>query len=145
MLQLTTCSRQIFAFSRDGGLPFSRWLYNVNSRTRSPVNCVWFAAFLSSLLGLLAFVGKNAIGAIFSSAVTSQYLAYSIPISARFLGHKEIKRGPFSLGRWVGLRPSVLLTTVNHILAEHTRRRDSRYVDGLHNRCFPLPRFPIAY
>ena len=145
MLQLTTCSRQIFAFSRDDGLPFSRWLYNLNNRTRSPVNCVWFAAFLSSLLGLLAFAGANAIGAIFSSVVASQYLAYSISISARFLGHKEIKRGPFSLGRWVGLRPPALLTVFKPIFAEHACRHDSRYVDGLHNRCFPLPCYPIAY
>ncbi|KAG5636325.1 hypothetical protein H0H81_008409 [Sphagnurus paluster] len=99
MSMLTTCSRQIFAFSRDGGLPLSRWLYNVNSRTHAPVYCVWFAAGVSVLLGLLAFAGENAIGAIFSLVVTGQYLAYSIPITARFMGSKEIKRGPFSLGR----------------------------------------------
>ncbi|RDB16736.1 putative amino-acid permease PB24D3.02c [Hypsizygus marmoreus] len=100
MSMLTTCSRQIFAFSRDGGLPLSRWLYNVNDYTHAPVNCVWFAAFASLLLGLLAFAGANAIGAIFSLVVTGQYLAYSIPISARFIGNKEIKRGPFSLGKF---------------------------------------------
>ncbi|GLB36976.1 putative APC amino acid permease [Lyophyllum shimeji] len=99
MSMLTTCSRQIFAFARDGGLPLSRWLYNVNARTHAPVYCVWFAAGISLLLGLLAFAGANAIGAIFSLVVTGQYLAYSIPISARFLGGKEIKRGPFSLGK----------------------------------------------
>ncbi|KAF5385979.1 hypothetical protein D9615_002624 [Tricholomella constricta] len=76
-----------------------QWLYNVNSRTHAPVYCVWFAAGISLLLGLLAFAGANAIGAIFSLVVTGQYLAYSIPITARFVGKKEIKRGPFSLGR----------------------------------------------
>ncbi|TFK37004.1 amino acid transporter [Crucibulum laeve] len=95
---LTTCSRQIFAFSRDGALPFSRWLYDVSPRTHAPINCVWFAAFLSLLLGLLAFAGPAAIGAVFSLVVAAQYVAYSIPISARFLGGKKIKPGPFSLG-----------------------------------------------
>jgi len=95
---LTTCSRQIFAFSRDGGLPFSKWLYNINRSTHAPVNCVWFAAFLSLLLGLLAFAGPAAIGAVFSLVVAGQYVAYSIPISARFLGGKPLRPGPFSLG-----------------------------------------------
>ena len=33
-------SRQTFAFSRDGALPFSRWLYRMNSFTKTPVNTV---------------------------------------------------------------------------------------------------------
>jgi len=106
---LTSTSRQIFAFSRDGGLPFSRWLYYVSNRSHSPVRCVWFTVFVSLLLGLLAFAGTNAIGAVFSLVVTAQYLAYSIPISARFLGGKELKCGPFSLGKFS--RP-VALTAV---------------------------------
>ncbi|PFH48189.1 hypothetical protein AMATHDRAFT_150477 [Amanita thiersii Skay4041] len=95
---LTTCSRQIFAFARDGGMPLSQWLYNVDHRTHSPITCVWFAVFLSFLLGLLAFAGDAAIGAVFSLVVVGQYVAYSIPIVSRFLIGKEIKRGPFSLG-----------------------------------------------
>ncbi|PFH47785.1 hypothetical protein AMATHDRAFT_66917 [Amanita thiersii Skay4041] len=95
---LTTCSRQIFAFSRDGGLPLSKWLYNVNRRTVAPINCVWFSAVTSLLLGLLAFAGASAIAAIFALSVVGQFVAYSIPIAARFLGGKELKRGPFSLG-----------------------------------------------
>jgi hypothetical protein len=58
-------------------------------------------AFISLLLGLLAFAGANAIGAIFSLVVTAQYLAYSVPISARFLGGGGFKPGPFSLGKFV--------------------------------------------
>ncbi|PBK99470.1 amino acid transporter [Armillaria gallica] len=96
---LTACSRQIFAFSRDGGLPFSRWLYFVHPHSHTPVHCVWAVVFISLLLGLLGFAGNVAIGAIFSLVVTGQYIAYSIPISARYLGGKKIKPGPFSLGK----------------------------------------------
>ncbi|KAA1473610.1 amino acid transporter [Dentipellis sp. KUC8613] len=98
MNMLTVCSRQIFAFSRDGGLPFSRSLRRVNTRTRTPIGAVWFAAFVSLLLGLLAFAGPQAIGAIFSLVVAGQYVAYAIPISARFLGTNDFKKGPFHLG-----------------------------------------------
>lgn len=100
-LQLTTCSRQIFAFSRDGALPFSRWVYDANRRTAAPVHAVWFAVFLSILLGSLVFAGPDATAAVFSLVVTGQYVAYSIPITARFLGKKELKRGPFTLGAFV--------------------------------------------
>jgi len=97
---MTACSRQIFAFSRDGGLPFSRYLYRMNKYTQTPVNCVWFAAFISLLLGLLAFAGPAAIGAIFTLVVTGQYIAYSIPILCRFYGGVEWVPGPFTLGKF---------------------------------------------
>ncbi|KAF9004593.1 amino acid/polyamine transporter I [Cyathus striatus] len=97
---ITTCSRQIFAFSRDGALPFSKWLYQINQKSGAPVHCVWFSAFVSALLGLLAFAGPSAIGAIFSLVVAGQYITFSIPIAARWLGGRGIKRGPFTLGKF---------------------------------------------
>lgn len=100
-LQLTAASRQTFAFSRDGGLPLSRFIYSINTLTQSPVNAVWFTAFMAHLLALLAFAGAAAIGAIFSLVVVGQYVAYCIPISARFLGGQPFKPGPFSLGKFV--------------------------------------------
>ena len=101
MNQLTTCSRQIFAFSRDGGLPLSKWLYNVNKKTHAPVHAVWFSVIISLLLGLLSFAGPSAIGAVFSLVVAGQYVAYSIPIAARFIGGRNIQPGPFNLGKLV--------------------------------------------
>ncbi|KAJ7597527.1 APC amino acid permease [Mycena floridula] len=95
---LTTCSRQIFAFSRDGGLPGSRWIYYVNPRTYVPSNAVWFSVGLSLLLGAIAFAGPTAISAIFALTVTGQYTSYSIPLMARFLGGTVYRPGPFSLG-----------------------------------------------
>ncbi|KAG8762841.1 GABA-specific high-affinity permease, partial [Ceratobasidium sp. 423] len=59
-------SRQVFAFSRDGAMPFSGVLYRMNSYTKTPVNTVWFSVFISALLGLLAFAGDAAIAAVFS-------------------------------------------------------------------------------
>ncbi|KAJ7753415.1 APC amino acid permease [Mycena maculata] len=95
---LTASSRQTWAFARDGALPFSRFFRRINSTTGTPVNCVWLSSVGAILLGLLAFAGPSAINAIFSLAVACQYVVYCIPISARFLGGKEFKRGPFHLG-----------------------------------------------
>ena len=78
----------------------------MNSWTHTPVNCVWFACFTSLLLGLLAFAGPAAIGAIFSLVPTGQFVAYSIPIACRFFGGQEWVPGPFTLGRMVRVFPS---------------------------------------
>ncbi|KAG9118924.1 GABA-specific high-affinity permease [Ceratobasidium sp. 392] len=87
-------SRQVFAFSRDGAMPFSGWLYKMNSFTKTPVNML-----IAALMGLLAFAGDAAIGAVFAISVLGLYIAYTIPIAARFIfkGH-NYKPGPFDLG-----------------------------------------------
>ncbi|KIY51817.1 amino acid transporter [Fistulina hepatica ATCC 64428] len=95
---LLAASRQTFAFSRDGALPFSGWLYRMNKFTETPVNTVIFNAGFSIILGLLAFAGTEAIDAVFAISVVALYVAYSTPIAARYLGENDFKPGPFSLG-----------------------------------------------
>ncbi|KAF8527490.1 APC amino acid permease [Hysterangium stoloniferum] len=95
---LLAASRQTFAFSRDGALPFSRYMYSINAYTKTPVNTVWFAGFLAAVLGLLAFAGASATNALFSVYTKIQY---SIPIAVRFIYSRDtFQPGPFSLGRW---------------------------------------------
>lgn len=101
MRQLLASSRQTFAFARDGGLPFSSWLYRVHPRTQTPVACAWAAAFVAALLGLLAFAGDAATSAIFALGVVGLYIAYIVPICSRFAGGKAWAPGPFTLGQMV--------------------------------------------
>ncbi|KAL0065445.1 hypothetical protein AAF712_007509 [Marasmius tenuissimus] len=95
---LLGASRQTFAFSRDRALPFSSWLYRMNSYTETPVNTVIFDAAGALLMGLLAFAGDSAITAVFTIGITALYVAYAIPMVARFVGKNDFKPGPFSLG-----------------------------------------------
>ncbi|RPD65353.1 APC amino acid permease [Lentinus tigrinus ALCF2SS1-6] len=104
---LIAASRQVFAFARDGALPFSRIVCRVNPYTQTPVNAVWSSVLIALLFGLLAFAGPAANSAIFSLAIAGQYIAYAIPIMCRFLGGKAWKPGPFSLGR-LGLPVAVV-------------------------------------
>lgn len=100
---------------------------------------MWFACFISLLLGLLAFAGPVAIGAIFSLVVTGQYVAYSIPIACRFFGGAEWVPGPFSLGRMVSspsLDCSILLIGLFVGLPRCARRPP---VDDLLRRYSHLP------
>ncbi|CUA75899.1 putative amino-acid permease PB24D3,02c [Schizosaccharomyces pombe 972h-] [Rhizoctonia solani] len=92
-------SRQVFAFSRDGAMPFSSMLYCMNDYTGTPVNTVWFSVIIAALLGLLAFAGDVAIMAVFSISVIGLYVAYIIPIGARFVFNEgNFTPGPFTLG-----------------------------------------------
>ncbi|KAJ3569587.1 hypothetical protein NP233_g4958 [Leucocoprinus birnbaumii] len=95
---LLAASRQTFAFSRDGALPFSKWLYKMNPSTKTPVNVVWFDAIGALLLGLLVFAGDQATNAIFAMSITASYIAYAIPVVVRYTGGQELKPGPFNLG-----------------------------------------------
>ncbi|KAI9508233.1 APC amino acid permease [Russula earlei] len=109
---LLAASRQTFAFSRDGALPFSGWLYRMSSFTKTPVNTVWFTATGSILLGTLALSGTQAITAVFAISIAASYIAYSIPIAARWIWRKENgwSPGAFSLGSWSGLCAFVSVT-----------------------------------
>ncbi|KAJ8594344.1 amino acid transporter [Rhizopogon salebrosus TDB-379] len=92
-------SRQTFAFSRDGALPLSRYLYRINPYTHTPVNTVWFDASVALVIGLLAFASTQAIDAVFTIAITASYISYIPPISARFIFKNDFKPGPFNLGK----------------------------------------------
>jgi hypothetical protein len=73
-------------------------LYNLSSYTQTPINSVWYDAILAIAMGLLAFAGDQAINAAFALSVTGLYVAYAIPIVARFWGGCEFIPGPFYLG-----------------------------------------------
>ncbi len=75
----------------------------MNRFTGTPVNTVWFCAAGSIALGALVFAGTQATNAIFAISVSAQYVAYAIPIAARWIWRKENgwTPGTFSLGAWV--------------------------------------------
>lgn len=95
---------------------------------------------MALLLGLLAFAGGAAIGAVFSLAVVGQYVAYSIPISARFLGGQPFKPGRFNLGIFVRVflfinLPSFIYNRLPESPCCHYRCG----MDVIHVDRFPIP------
>ena len=93
-------SRMIFAFSRDGALPGSRWWRRVGPRTRLPNNAVWLAAISAFVLGLPGLWSSVAYGAVTSIAVIGLYIAYVIPTFLRLRAGAAFQPGPWNLGRW---------------------------------------------
>ena len=100
LANLTSNSRQIFAFSRDGAMPGSRWWHTVSARTRTPVASVWFAAIGAFVLGLPSLWNSTAFPAIVSINTIGLFGSYAIPIWLRLRQGSAFTPGPWHLGRW---------------------------------------------
>jgi len=105
---LTSTSRMIFAFARDGGVPAARRLRFVSPSCRTPVHAIWVGAILAFLSTLYtpAFLTLAAGCAVFL------YISYAMPVAAGLLaeGKSWTKKGPFQLG--VFSKPLAALTVL---------------------------------
>jgi len=52
MFSITSNSRMMYAFARDGGIPGHKFFHKVDPKTKSPIRTVWLACTLSFILGL---------------------------------------------------------------------------------------------
>ncbi|KAI1737974.1 amino acid/polyamine transporter I [Xylaria scruposa] len=98
LFSMTSNSRMMFAFARDGGIhPF---FHRVDDRFRSPVRAVWLAATLSFILALPSLGSSVAFAAATSIATIGLYISYGIPILLGLIWHREFvaMKGPFNLG-----------------------------------------------
>ncbi|MBW8483751.1 amino acid permease [Actinomadura sp. PM05-2] len=100
MASVTANSRMIYAFSRDGALPFSRLWHSINKRTRTPTNAIWLAAGGAFVLALPGLWNTTAYLAVTSVAVIGLYIAYVIPTFLRLRQGDRFEAGPWNLGRW---------------------------------------------
>lgn len=93
-------SRQAWAFSRDGALPFSNWLKVINEKLQVPLRSLWFMVVVGLIIGCLSLIDPAATSALFSLAVASNTLAWILPILMRTLFNvDDFKPGPFYMGK----------------------------------------------
>ena len=102
MASVTANSRMIYAFSRDGALPGSRWWHVINKRTRTPTNGIWLAVVLAWLLVAPAYWWGSLVAyfAVTSIAVIGLYIAYVIPTFLRLRAGDAFVPGRWNLGKW---------------------------------------------
>lgn len=112
MSSVTANSRMIYAFSRDGALPFSSFWHKVNKRTRTPTNAVWLGAVGAFILGLPYLWNSTAYAAVTSIAVIGLYVAYVMPTFLRLRRGESFQRGPWHLGQWSRLIGTVAVIWV---------------------------------
>jgi amino acid transporter len=93
---VTSASRMVFAFSRDGGLPGSKYLKRVSAKFRTPVTAIWAVAILSVAFTIYAPV-YTTIAAV---CVIFLYISYLLPIVAGLIAYKRswTVMGPFDVG-----------------------------------------------
>jgi amino acid transporter len=98
---MTSLSRMMYAFSRDGGIPFfSKYLRRVSPKYRTPGTAIWTGAVLCFLLGWFCGTNSNAYIILASGCAVFLYVSYIMPIGAGILaeGKSWTKKGPFNLG-----------------------------------------------
>ena len=107
MSSITSASRMLFAFSRDGATPGHRLWRRLNHQ-RVPVYAIWAIAVLAFLAAFPAYFSKGVAGgagyiayvAVTSIAVIGLYIAYAIPIFLRLRAGSSWEPGEWSLGKW---------------------------------------------
>jgi len=95
---VTSASRMIYAFSRDGGLPLSSVFRGVSPTFRTPVAAIWLAAALSIIFSAFTQVYTTVV----SVTVIFLFLSFAVPIGLGLMaygGSKWPKMGPWSLGQ----------------------------------------------
>lgn len=107
---LTSCSRMLFAFSRDGAIPGHQYWAKVNKHL-VPINAVWISAILGLIITLPALWKSprgipTAFYAVVSVGVIGLYLAFLIPIWLRWRAGDKFETGEWNLGntyKWLNL------------------------------------------
>lgn len=102
---LATAPRMACAFAREGGLPRSDLLSQVNEPTKLPIYTICLSTMISLLLALTNISSSNGFNALTSLVVAGIYATFIL--SASVLLHKRlttpqghIPYGPFTLGRF---------------------------------------------
>ncbi|KAI8391378.1 amino acid/polyamine transporter I [Radiomyces spectabilis] len=94
-------SRMIYAFARDGAMPFSKHLHSLNKQTNNPVIAVWFNIIVAGVIGILYMINSTAYEAIVSVNTIGAQLSYLIPIVLRItISRKSFVPGPWHLGKF---------------------------------------------
>ena len=107
---LTSCSRMMFAFSRDGAVPGGKMWKKVNKH-RVPLNAVLVSSLIGVIITLPALWksptgAPTAFYAVVSVAVIGLYLAFMIPIYLRLRMGDKFQGGQWTLGskyKWMNV------------------------------------------
>ena len=99
---VTSASRVMFAFARDGGLPFSTKIRQVSPTRQVPVTAIWLTCMLAIAFTLYTPVYST----ITSVSVIFLYLSYLMPtvLGLRADGRTWTTFGPWTVGvhyRWM--------------------------------------------
>ena len=92
---LTSTSRMMYAFARDGGLPASGLLRSVSPTLKTPVAAIW----VSAILAVVATLYAAAFSVLAVGCAVFLYISYIMPTAAGLLAEGKTwkHKGPFDL------------------------------------------------
>ncbi|ORY11433.1 amino acid/polyamine transporter I [Clohesyomyces aquaticus] len=100
---VATSSRQVWAFARDQGLPFSPWLAHVRPGWDLPLNSImisYLIAVLLSLINLGSTVAFNIVTSLGTGALLCSYIVSIGCVTLKRLRKEPLLPSRFSLGRY---------------------------------------------
>lgn len=99
---VASAGRMLFAFSRDDGIPGSRWLKKVSHRYRTPANSLGAIVVFSWLFTAAAFIGGGPAAIVIVTAISTilLYAAYGVPIYLGLTTSEWRSHQVWGLGRW---------------------------------------------
>ncbi|KAF7178962.1 hypothetical protein CNMCM7691_007786 [Aspergillus felis] len=108
---VATTSRQVYAFARDKGLPFSNFLSKVNPTFAVPLNALCVSLVIVSLLSLINIGSSVAFNAIMSLGTAALLSSYIISITCVRL--RRWRKQPLPPARWSMGRFTPFVDTVS--------------------------------
>jgi len=97
-------ARITFAFARDKGLPFSKWISKVDKKKQIPIHAIQVTCAINILLSLINIGSSVAFNAIISVQLVALMLAYLTSISCvlyRRIKHPHLlPKAAWSLGKY---------------------------------------------
>ncbi len=100
---VTSASRTLYAFARDGGLPFARVIRRVDPTWKTPSIAIVVAASAALALGASGILlTESQFLAVASLATTALYVSYALPIALGAVARRSrrwTRLGPVHLGR----------------------------------------------
>ncbi|KAH7268991.1 amino acid/polyamine transporter I [Fusarium redolens] len=106
---MTTSSRMMFAFARDGGLPASRIWWKVHPTLGVPMNALYLNVVIVVIFGCIYLGSTVAFNAIVASSVVALGLSYGIPIALHLArGRSQLPEGAFKLPNWLGWTTNII-------------------------------------
>lgn len=117
---MTTSSRMTYAFARDRGLPFSKFLARVHPTLDVPLESLALTVIVVVIFGLIDLGSTSAFNAIISASVVALGLTYGIPVAINVLRGRRMlpEARAFALPEWLAWPANllgiayVILTTV---------------------------------
>ncbi|KAJ5819960.1 hypothetical protein N7474_005551 [Penicillium riverlandense] len=93
-------SRGVYAFSRDNGLPFSKFFSKVESKRQVPVNAIILTLVVQLALNSIDFGTTTGFETVIAISTEGFYLSYAVALISRlagyFTGHVTKLDGPYA-------------------------------------------------